>query len=79
MGTAVGAVGGGSLADPETLGLDAAFPALFLALLLPQLSTRRTVLAAVLGGAIALVLIPLTPPGIPIIAGGAACLLGVRR
>lgn len=79
VGTAIGTVGGGSLADPETLGLDAAFPALFLALLLPQLSTRRTVLAAVLGGAIALVLIPLTPPGIPIIAGGAACLLGVRR
>lgn len=79
VGTAVGAVGGGSLADPETLGLDAAFPALFLALLLPQLSTRRTILAALVGGAIALVLVPLTPPGIPIIAGGAACLLGVRR
>lgn len=79
VGTAVGAVGGGSLADPESLGLDAAFPALFLALLLPQLSTRRALVAALLGGAIALVLIPLTPPGIPIIAGGAACLLGVRR
>lgn len=78
-GTAVGVLGSGSLADPETLGLDAAFPALFLALLLPQLSSRRALVAALLGGSIALVLIPLTPPGIPIVAGGAACLLGIRR
>jgi 4-azaleucine resistance transporter AzlC len=35
-GTAVGAVGASALGDPERLGLDAAFPALFLALLVPQ-------------------------------------------
>src|SRR6266545_4907353 len=57
-GTAIGAVGGQALGDPKTLGLDAAFPALFLALLLPQLRNRRAILAAVLGGAIALALIP---------------------
>jgi 4-azaleucine resistance transporter AzlC len=78
-GTAIGALGGQALGDPKTLGLDAAFPALFLALLIPQLRSRRAVPAAVLGGAIALALIPLTPAGVPIIAAGAACLIGVGQ
>jgi 4-azaleucine resistance transporter AzlC len=77
-GTAVGAVGGEALGDPERYGLDAAFPALFLALLVPQIRTRRAAAAALAGGAIALALIPLTPTGIPIIAASAACLLGWR-
>jgi 4-azaleucine resistance transporter AzlC len=78
-GTAIGALGGQALGDPKTLGLDAAFPALFLALLLPQLRNRRTNLAAVLGGAIALALIPVAPAGVPIIAASAACLIGAGR
>jgi 4-azaleucine resistance transporter AzlC len=78
-GTAIGALGGQALGDTKTLGLDAAFPALFLALLLPQLRNRRAIVAAVLGGAIALALIPVTPAGVPIIAAAAACLIGVGR
>jgi 4-azaleucine resistance transporter AzlC len=78
-GTAVGVVAGNALGDPKDLGLDGAFPALFLALLVPQLQTRRAVVAAVAAGAIALVLIPFTPPGTPIVAASAACLLGLRR
>jgi 4-azaleucine resistance transporter AzlC len=78
-GTTIGALGGRALGDPTTLGLDAAFPALFLALLLPQLRSNRAVLAAALGGVIALMLTPVAPAGVPIIAGGAACLVGVRR
>jgi 4-azaleucine resistance transporter AzlC len=78
-GTAVGSIGGEALGDPAALGLDAAFPALFLALLLPQLRNRRAVEAAVLGAAIALVLTPVAPVGVPIIAASAACLLGLRR
>jgi hypothetical protein len=35
--------------------------------------------AAALGGGIAAVLIPFTPPGIPIIAATAAVLVGWRR
>src|SRR5207244_9745520 len=61
-GTAIGVVGGGLLGDPSRLGLDAAFPALFLALLAPQVRGRRPLVAAALGGAIALVLVPLAPP-----------------
>jgi 4-azaleucine resistance transporter AzlC len=78
-GTAVGVLAGDLIGDPERLGLDAAFPALFLALLVGQLRNGRAVVAALLGAAIALVLLPLTPAGIPIIAAAAACLVGVRR
>lgn len=76
-GTVIGVVGGGLLHDPTRLGLDGAFPALFLALLVSQLRTRRAMAAALLGGLIALVLVPLAPPGVPIIAAVAACLVGL--
>ncbi|HEX9298937.1 MAG TPA: AzlC family ABC transporter permease [Actinomycetota bacterium] len=92
-GTAVGVLFGDALGDPARLGLDAAFPALFLALLAPQLRSEEReitvaririaapppVLAALLGAAIALVLTPFTPAGVPIVAAGAACLIGLRR
>ena len=78
-GTAVGVLGGGFIGDPARLGLDAAFPALFLALLAGQLSSRRAVAAALAGAGIALVLLPFTPPGVPIIAAVAGCLVGLRR
>jgi 4-azaleucine resistance transporter AzlC len=77
-GTAIGVVAGDALGDPKDLGLDGAFPALFLALLAPQLRAPRALPAALLGGAIALALIPVTPPGTPIVAASVACLLGLR-
>jgi 4-azaleucine resistance transporter AzlC len=78
LGTAIGAIGGDAIGDPETLGLDAAFPALFLALMITQMRKREHVIAGVLGGLIALALVPLTPAGVPIIAASAAALVGVR-
>jgi predicted branched-subunit amino acid permease len=83
-GTILGSVGGSALGDPQRLGLDAAFPALFLALLAGMLRTgagdadhvRRARLAAVLGATIALVAIPISPPGVPLICAAAACLVG---
>jgi 4-azaleucine resistance transporter AzlC len=78
-GTVVGVLGGEALGDPAALGLDAAFPALFLALLVGQLRSRRAVAAALLGGGIAVTLVPLTPPGVPIIAAAAAALVGLAR
>jgi len=78
-GTAVGVLAGDALGDPKDLGLDGAFPALFLALLAPQLRTTRAALAAAGGAAIALALIPVTPAGTPIVVASAACLLGLRR
>jgi len=78
-GTAIGVLGGKALGNPKAFGLDAAFPALFVALLAPQLRARTPVVAAALGAAIALSLIPFTPAGIPIIVAAGACLLGLRR
>jgi 4-azaleucine resistance transporter AzlC len=78
-GTAVGALAGNLVADPASLGLDAAFPALFLALLAGQIKGRSRLLAAVGGALIALALMPVTGPGVPIIAASLACLIGARR
>jgi branched chain amino acid efflux pump len=78
-GTAVGALLGGVVHDPSAFGLDGAFAALFLALLLAQLRSRRAVAAAVGGAAIAALLTPFTPPGVPIIAATAAVLVGWTR
>lgn len=78
-GTAVGVLAGDFVGAPERLGLDAAFPALFLALLAGQLRGRRAVPAALLGGVIAVALIPVAPAGVPIVAAAAACLVGGRR
>lgn len=78
-GTAIGAVGGELLGDPESLGLDAAFPGLFLALLATQLGQHRAVAAAVAGGGVALALLPVAPAGMPIVAASVGCLLGWRR
>jgi 4-azaleucine resistance transporter AzlC len=78
-GTAVGVLAGDALGDPRDLGLDGAFPALFLALLAPQLRAQRAAIAAVAGAGVALALIPVTPAGTPIVAASVACLLGLRR
>jgi 4-azaleucine resistance transporter AzlC len=77
-GTALGTVAG-DLLDPEAIGLDAAFPALFLALLAPYLRNRRAQATAVLAGGITLVLLPVAPPGLPIVAASLAALVGLRR
>ena len=78
-GTVVGVLGGEALGDPAALGLDAAFPALFLALLVGQLRSRRAVAVALLGAGIAIALVPVTAPGIPIVAAAAAALVGLVR
>jgi 4-azaleucine resistance transporter AzlC len=80
-GTAGGALGGSALGDPADYGLDAMFPALFLALLVGQLDAPRTRVSALAGGLIALALTPVLPPGLPIVAAtlGAVIALTVRR
>ena len=79
-GTALGAFFGDALGDPETLGLDAAFPALFLALLVPQVRSREVLAAALAGAGIALLLVPAAPAGVPVMASAlAAAPLLVRR
>lgn len=79
VGTVVGVVGGSAIADPERFGLDAIFPAFYLALLAEELRSRYAVAAAALGAGIALALLPIAPPGVPVVAASAAALLGLRR
>jgi 4-azaleucine resistance transporter AzlC len=76
-GTALGVAAGSSIGDPATLGLDAAFPALFLALLVPLVRSRRALAATLAGGGIALLLTPVTPAGLPVIAATSGVLFGL--
>jgi 4-azaleucine resistance transporter AzlC len=78
LGTSIGALLGPVLGDPKRLGLDAAFPAGFVALLWPMLSGHHAVRCAIAGAAVALVLAPFTPPGIPL-AGAAVVGLWLAR
>ncbi len=78
-GTTLGVVFGGAIGDPKALGLDAIFPAFFLGLLIAELSKPQARLVAALGMAIALVLTPLAPAGVPILAASLCALLGLRR
>jgi 4-azaleucine resistance transporter AzlC len=79
LGTIIGAVAGNGLGDPQALGLDAIFPAFFLALLGAELRDARSRGAALGGGLIALALVPLAPAGVPVLAASAAALIGLRR
>jgi predicted branched-subunit amino acid permease len=79
-GTVIGLAAGDLISDPDAFGLDALFPAFFLALLVGgELQRGRTaIVVALLGAGIALALTPFTPPGVPVIAASAAALLGLR-
>jgi 4-azaleucine resistance transporter AzlC len=79
VGTTAGVLFGDLIGDPARLGLDAAFPALFLALLVPHLDRPQARTAALLGAGIALALTPIAPAGVPIIAASLACAVGWRR
>src|SRR4051794_14728316 len=78
LGTILGAFGGGLIGNPEDLGLDAVFPAFFLALLIAEVKDGRTFGVAALGGVIALALVPVAPAGVPVLAASAAALVGLR-
>ena len=69
LGTLAGLLAGSAVPDPDAFGVDAAFPAGLLALLLPGLrrwDARRVGLAA---AALALLATPVLPPGLPVLAG----------
>ena len=78
LGTLIGALVGSSI-DPERYGLDAAFPAAFVAVLFPLLKDRRAALAATIGAVVCAALIPFTPVGVPILCAAAGILVGVPR
>ncbi|SED37495.1 4-azaleucine resistance probable transporter AzlC [Nocardioides exalbidus] len=75
LATAIGAIAGEAVGDPRTYGLDAAVGAAFLALLWPRLKDRRNVVVGLLAAAVALSMVPITAPGVPVLAAGCVALL----
>ena len=74
LATLIGALAGDALGDPRTYGLDAAVGGAFLGLLWPRLDTTRNRVAALLGAAVALSLVSLTPAGVPVLAASVVAL-----
>lgn len=75
IGTLIGALGASAIGDPATLGLDAAIPAGFVALLWPRLVDRTMWAVALAGAAAAIVLTPVLKPGLPVLAAGGVAFL----
>ena len=83
LATLVGSVGAGALGDPRRLGLDAAVPAGFMALVWPRLRDRRSWAIGLSAAAMALLLTPVLKPGVPVLVTSSvavvAGVLEVRR
>ncbi|AOM42002.1 AzlC family ABC transporter permease [Xenorhabdus hominickii] len=67
LGVVIGCVIGKFLPMPETIGLDAVFPAILLALVIPSLKNKITLTRASSGAALSLAAVPFTPVGLPIL------------
>jgi 4-azaleucine resistance transporter AzlC len=76
-GTVAGVLLGAALGEPEAWGLDAAFPASFVALLAPHVARRPGQVVAVGGAALAVATLPLTPAGVPLLVAVLAVVPGV--
>jgi len=78
-GTIAGALSGNLLGDVHRLGLDAVYPAFFLAILIVELRRPGGAVVAIAGALIALALIPFTPAGVPVLASSVAAFYGLLR
>jgi predicted branched-subunit amino acid permease len=67
-----GVLGASALGDPDAWGLDAAGPAVFLALLAPMVKGRTERAVAALAVLLALVSLPLLPAGVPVLVAALA-------
>ncbi len=74
LGTLVGALAGSAI-DPQKFGLDIAFPAAFIVMLMPHLRSKLGRQTAMLGGALCLVSISFLPVGVPILVAATAVLV----
>ncbi len=72
LGTLIGSLGAGMLEDPDVLGLDAAAPAAFLALVWPRLTSWPMRAVAIVSLVSAVALSPFIGAGLPVLMGGAA-------
>jgi 4-azaleucine resistance transporter AzlC len=76
-GVLVGAYAGTAISDTDAFGLDAAFPAVLLALVLPSLRDKAARLPVLIGVVVALVATPFLPAGLPVLLALAGVLAGV--
>jgi predicted branched-subunit amino acid permease len=79
LATLIGAVGASALSDPRVLGLDAAAPAAFLALMAPRLKSREPWVVALVAAGVALVSVPFVPTGVPVILAAAVAVIAGAR
>jgi predicted branched-subunit amino acid permease len=70
--TLLGALGAKALGDTDAWGLDAASPAVFLALLAPMLKTTTERVTAAVAVLLALGLLPVLPAGVPVLLSALA-------
>ena len=75
LGSLAGALVGRAV-NPSDVGLDAAAPAVFLALLWPMLRRPEARWVALGGAVLALALVPIAPPGVPVVASAIVALVG---
>ncbi|HEY3923925.1 MAG TPA: AzlC family ABC transporter permease [Acidothermaceae bacterium] len=79
LATLIGALSAHALSNPRVLGLDAAAPAAFLALMSPRLRSREPWIVALTAAVVALVSVPFVPTGVPVLfAAGVAVIAGLR-
>ena len=78
--TLLGALLGDLVGDVRQYGLDAAAAAAFLGLLWPRLTARQPIIVAIAAGVVATALIPVLPPGLPVLAAAAvAVVVGITN
>ena len=73
--TFLGAWAGDSMGDPKAWGLDGAAVAAFLGLLWPRLRSKNAAGLAVLCALVTVLVVPFTPPGIPLLVAGVIAVL----
>jgi predicted branched-subunit amino acid permease len=80
VGWVSGSVAGlaGLHVDVRALGLDALFPAFFLTLVCGEAPDRLRLAVGLGAAATALLLVPVAPVGVPVLAGGLVALVGLR-
>ena len=81
VGTVAGVWVGASVGDPARFGLDAAFPAALLALLMPRLREAVGLRVAIVGAAVAVAATFVLPAGLPVLLAlvGLVAAIPVRR
>lgn len=78
LGTLIGALGATALDDPRVLGLDAAVPAGFIALLWPRLRDRSAIALAIVSAVVAVALVPVLQPGLPVLSAALVAVIAER-